>query len=92
MIYFSLVEVNRNDFSWKLREFLDNPNKEKFCIDLEKDKLSDFKEWLVTLNPSFFQENNIEVSFTSDANIDGISSSLYVFQKVTMKNSAGHLS
>lgn len=92
MIFFWPIEVKRNDFPWKLREFLDNPSKEKFCINLRKDELEKFKEWLVKLNPIFFQKNNLEISFTSEANIDGISSSLYIFQKSTMKNSTGHLS
>ena len=76
MIFFSPVELVREDFSMKFKSFLENG-----CIRMKRlwddTQLADFKK---TYN-QLFEKNKLIITCESKANINGISSSLYVFQK-----------
>lgn len=77
MIFFSPVELVREDFSMKFKSFLENSVDIKACMNLNDSQLADFKK---TYN-QLFEENKLIITCESKANINGISSSLYVFQK-----------
>lgn len=81
MIFFSPVDMGRENFFWKLSQFLKNPNEERFLIFLAETDLGKFKERLCKENEEFFETNDLKLVFTSKSCIDGISSALYMFQK-----------